>query len=123
MNRDEHYKHLFGDFVSSLEVFRDILGHHGLKEIAVGQFSFDAAKRFGDNLILAEDLAEVHDLVSENADGAISFYQFAHEVEDQQRFDGLTFQSLSTGDHEPFLLLASATRNLMDTKCEEPDED
>ena len=119
MEQDEDYKMILGDFSSSLEVFRDILSQNGLSEISCGQFSFKAAECFSDDLILAQDVAAVHGLVISNPDGAISFYQFAHEVEDLQVFDGLQFQSRSTGDHEPFLLLASATRNLMDTSREQ----
>lgn len=120
---DEYRKIIFGDFLSSLELFQGILSKHGLRELELNQFSFHDAKKFSDDLILAKEVEEVHKIVEGNRSGAISFYQFCHEIEDRKSLDKLQFPSISTGDHEPFLLLASATRNLMDTRGQEMKED
>ncbi|MEO6847881.1 MAG: hypothetical protein ABI254_11520 [Chthoniobacterales bacterium] len=118
MNESESREIIFGDFNLSLGLFREILKNYGLKS-ATTKFSFDEARRFSDELILVKDVEQVHKLIKANPSGAVSFYEFAHEVEDRHNFEKLDFISQSDGRHEPFLLLASATRNLMDVREEE----
>jgi hypothetical protein len=119
MNEDEYRKIIAGDFLLSLEAFREVLSQHGIDRAAPGQFSLTAARNFSDDLILAKQIWDVDQLVGENPDGAVSFYEFAHEVEDHYNSGHLKFHDKSSGKHEPFLLLASATRNLIDQRVED----
>ena len=127
---EEAVELFFGDFSTALFLFEEIASRVGEVRARPGEFSHTAARAFAEGLILDPTVNSARQRIQSDRPGAVSFYEVAHGVSDRlsaKRFGlpGPEFQFVqhSDGQHEPFLLLASAVLNQLDWILEHyPDE-
>jgi hypothetical protein len=113
----------FGDFSAALFLFEEVASRLGEIRARPGEFSHTAARGFAEGLILDPTVDAARQRIQSDRLGAVSFYEMAHGVSDRLRAKQFQFVQRSDGQHEPFLLLASAVLNLLDWVLEhDPDE-
>ena len=113
----------FGEFSSALFLFEEVSAQVGEVHARLGEFSYRAARSFAQGLILDPSVDAARQRIESDRAGAVSFYEVAHSVRDMSRDKPFRFVHQSDGQHEPFLLLASAVLNQIDTiEREDPEE-
>lgn len=116
----EAARRIFGQFQTALLLYEEIsadIGH--LRVTKSGEFSLQSARRFAEGLILDQSVSKARDRIKDDPKGAVSFFEIAHEVSDRLKYGEIFFQSESDGVHEPFMLIASAVLNHLDTPSHE----
>jgi hypothetical protein len=113
----------FGDFSAALLLFEEVSAQVGEVRARPREFSHRAARAFAEGLILDPSVDAARHRMQQDRGGSVSFYELAHELRDRLRTKQPQFVARSDGQHEPFLLLASAVLNRFDwLEQNNPDE-
>ena len=100
-----------GDILAALALYESVHFRAGLGR-AKGPVSHRAARAFAQELILCDSVASARRHMLRHPRAAVAFYEVAHDVRDGLRAKPLSeVHSTSDGQHEPFLLVASAVLN------------
>lgn len=112
MNEDREYddkhKMYFGTFYHSFGIWEDYYFQLGEEPARLGEISLDAAEQFARDLILMDSEQAAVEQMRNDRVGAKSFHEIAHDIRDDKYWK---FVYESDGEHEPFLLVASAVLN------------
>jgi hypothetical protein len=105
----------FGEFSGALLLFEEVSAQVVEVRAMPGEFSYSAARSFAERLILDPTVDAARRRIESDRARAVSFYEVAHYVSDMSRDRRFQFVRQSDGQHEPFLLLASAVLNQIDS--------
>jgi hypothetical protein len=105
---------VFGVFDSALYLLEELASQEGVGRDTARDFSRKAARAFGEGLILDCTVDAARQRMKSDRLGAVSFCLVAHEVSDRTIARRPQFVATSDGQHEPFLLVASAVLNHLD---------
>lgn len=112
---DDKHKMYFDTFYQSFGVWEDYYFQLGEEPARLGEISLDAAEQFARDLNLEHsEQAAVEQMRSDRV-GAKSFHEIAHDIRDDKNWN---FVYESDGEHEPFLVVASAVLNRIEWERE-----
>ncbi|MEM7601689.1 MAG: hypothetical protein AAF357_09765 [Verrucomicrobiota bacterium] len=119
MNEDREYnekhKMYFDTYFQAFGVWEDYYFQLAKDRARQGEISLDCAEQFARDLILEHSEQSAVQQMRNDRVGAKSFYEIAHDIRDDKNWK-FVFQS--DGEHEPFLLVASAVLNRIEWERE-----